>query len=253
MYNKQVNDMVFWKLNIKDYMISNKCVERFLYVVVFSGLFVLACSRTRELSTTAVITKADETAVEHPAGLPEMEQEIPPPDAGERDFYMIQLLATQSFDRARKEKNRLREYTGKTIYLVNEKNLWKVQIGDFISRDESEKERNIMRKLGWIDAWILQYRASTVPYEAEKESTHTPEVNPRTLLYTVQLIATANKTEVENMHRNLILLNITDAVVIKDGVFWKIQVGSYGEYNDAVNMLNRMREMGFNDSWITKR
>ena len=234
-------------------MICNKCVEKFLFLVVFSGVLVLACSRTRELSTTAVITKADETAIEHPEPLPEMEQEIPPPDAGERDFYKIQLLATQSFDRAREEKNRLREYTGKTIYLVNEKNLWKVQIGDFVSREETEKERSIMRKLGWIDAWILQYRASSVPYQSEKESTQTPEVKPKTSLYTVQLIATANKTEVENMHRNLILLNIPDAVVIKDGDLWKIQVGSFGEYSDAVKILNRMREMGFNDSWITKR
>jgi len=227
--------------------------KNIIYIVLLFCILATACSRTKEISSSSVITsQPEESAVEHQASLPvktESEKvDIPPPDIGEKDFFKIQVLATQTYDRAQEEKKRLREYTEKTIFLVLEKNLWKVQIGDFPAREEAEKECNLLQGLGWIDAWLIQFRSSIKP-EKTQDQTNLDLLT----FYTVQLIATTNKTEAENMLKNLTLLDITDAALVKERDFWKIQVGHFSDYSEAVKMLNQVKKMGFNDSWIRER
>jgi len=234
-------------------MNAYRFTKNIIYIVLLFCIFATACSRTKEISSSSVFTsQPEESAVEHQASLPvktELEKaDIPPPDIGEKDFFKIQVLATQTYDRAQEEKKRLREYTEKTIFLVLEKNLWKVQIGDFPAREEAEKERDLLQGLGWIDAWLIWYRSSIKPEKTQDQTT----LDTLTF-YTVQLIATTNKTEAENMLKNLTLLDITDAALVKERDFWKIQVGHFSDYSEAVKMLNQVKKMGFDDSWITQR
>ncbi|KPK90555.1 hypothetical protein AMJ80_08250 [bacterium SM23_31] len=224
-----------------------------MHGILLFCIFATACSRTKEVSSSSVIkSKPEEPAAEQqvlpPIKAQSEKADIPPPDIDEKDFFKIQVLAAQTFDRAQEEKKRLREYTEKTIFLVSENNLWKVQIGDFTSRVEAEKERDLLQKFGWIDAWLIQYRSSINPEKIQEQSILDPPT-----FFTVQLIATTNKTEAENMLNNLILLDIKNATLAKEGDFWKIQVGNFNDYSEAVKTLNQVKKMGFNDSWITKR
>lgn len=221
-----------------------RIAKNIIQIILLFCIFTTACSRTKEISSSSVITsQPEESAVEHQAPLPVKTPDIPPPGIDEKDFFKIQVLATQTYNRAQEEKKKLREYTEKTIFLVLERNLWKVQIGDFAAREEAEKERDLLNRLGWIDAWLIQYRSSMIPEKT---------LDPPTF-YTVQLIATTNETEAENMLKNLTLLDITNAALVKEGDFWKIQVGHFSDYSEAVKMLNQVKKMGFNDSWITQR
>ena len=164
-------------------------------------------------------------------------------------MFKVQILALERYENAVIEKIRLQEFTEKTIFLVNERNLWKLQIGDFSMRSEAEAEKNTLKSLGWTDAFLIRYRISVNPDvpQNEEDSANTA------IYYTVQLIATTNKTEAENMQINRNILNISDVTLIKEGDFWKIRVGSFEDINEATILRNRMREMGFDDSWITKR
>jgi len=108
----------------------------------------------------------------------------------------------------------------------------------------------LLRKLGWSDAWIIHFRkAVPVPYTIEKAALlHTAERAP---VYTVQVIATTNEKEAESLQKTLTLLNVADAVVIHADNFWKVHVGKYTAYDRAEDMLKKIREMGFYDSWVT--
>lgn len=176
-----------------------------------------------------------------------------PPESRENEYYKIQILAVTDYQSAEREKKRLRDYTDKTIYLIKEQKLWKVQIGDYNSRNSAESDSDYLKKLGWNDAWIVQFRENN-PVKTTKtaEEVKSAEINTKTI-YTVQVIATTNKNEAEKLQNNLKLLNIQNSSLSKTGEFWRIQVGEYEKYEDAGIMLKKIKEMGFNDSWITKK
>ncbi|MCP4726967.1 MAG: SPOR domain-containing protein [bacterium] len=49
------------------------------------------------------------------------------------------------------------------------------------------------------------------------------------------------------------MLDIDNTIMINEDNLWKLQVGDYSNYNTAAQMLRQIREMGFSDSWITRR
>ncbi len=162
---------------------------------VLACVILLSCSRSKELRSTEVDTGPPE--IKYEPENPASSGDFPPPEAGERDFYKIQVLATNSFERAQDEKIKLMSYTDKTIYITSEDVLWKVQIGDYISRKESEMERDQLRGLGWIDAWIMNYRASVIQTEIQSDEAEMPDESEESYYYTVQLVATRSKDKAE--------------------------------------------------------
>ena len=214
-----------------------------IFIISFS------CSRTRELKETGIVTNPDNSAAEQAIIASNELQPVPPPGENETEMYKVQIIALEKYENAVIEKERLQDFTDKTIFLVNERNLWKLQIGDYSTISEAESEQTILKSLGWVDAFLIRYRITVNPDVPQNE-----EYSANTsIYYTVQLIATTNKTEAENMQGNLNILNISNVNLIKEGDFWKIRVGSFENINDATTLRNRMREMGFDDSWITKR
>ena len=150
---------------------QNRLIKICLY---FSTCAIfISCSRTKGLQSTEVDTGPP--AIYKEPENPASSGNFPPPAMGERDFYKIQVLATNSFERAQEEKIKLMKYTDKTIYITNEDVLWKVQLGDYISRKESEMERDQLRGLGWIDAWIMNYRASVTQPEIQTDDAVVPD------------------------------------------------------------------------------
>lgn len=218
-------------------------------LLVISLIFSLSCSRTQQLQESGIVINPDNPTTEQPYTISDELQPIPPPGADETEMFKVQILALAKYENAVIEKKRLQEFTEKTIFLVNERNLWKLQIGDFSIRSEAEAEQNTLKSLGWTDAFLIRYRISVNPDVPQNEE----DSAYAAIYYTVQLIATTNKTEAENMQINLNILNIADVNLIKEGDFWKIRVGSFEDINEATILRNRMREMGFDDSWITKR
>ncbi|MFC1554792.1 SPOR domain-containing protein [candidate division KSB1 bacterium] len=218
----------------------------FIVISIISCILV-SCSQTKKLTSTI----ADDPAEENKQDILITEGNIDIPlEVGEKEFYKIQLMATQDFNKAQSLKRTIQDYTDKSIFLINEKDLWKVQVGDFQSREKALAERDVFRQLGWIDTWLIQYRISQpnteiIPVEMAAEKL--------TEYYTVQVIATKNKLTAENMLNSLKVLNVNDAVLIEDGEYWKIQVGRFKDNREAAAKLDQMKRMGFNDSWVTKR
>lgn len=222
----------------------------FLLTTAFLVIIGISCSRTRELSDSQLVTRTIDAPIDEQIIDPNILPEIPPPGEGLTEYFKVQLLALNQYDRALVEKERLQEFTDKTILLVNEGNLWKLQLGDFATREEASKEQENLRMLGWYDAFLVRFRA---PVEKTVQEIEPPPDESPAMYYTVQLIATTNRTEVENMQRNLRLLAISDVNLIKEGDFWKIRVGNFDNLPEAEKLLTRIREMGFDDAWITKR
>ncbi len=55
------------------------------------------------------------------------------------------------------------------------------------------------------------------------------------------------------MFQNLLILDVSDAQLLNENNFWKIQIGQFQSYEDATKTLVTYREIGFADSWIAKK
>ena len=118
-----------------------------LCVVIVIRISLYSCSRFKEIRTFPVYTESAQTENTAQAS-PNEAFELPPPTAGERDIFKIQILATTNYEWAEIEKKNLQKLTDKTIYVLNEESLWKVQVGDFLSREDSEIELSRLKNNG---------------------------------------------------------------------------------------------------------
>jgi len=228
-----------------------------------SFMFILTnCSTSRQGATTLVPDKAD-PEIFYPKDslsqqIPSEAEILPPPAPDEREYFKIQVLAAQNFAGAEAEKERLKQYTMRNIYLVKEMSLWKVQVGEFQSRSEAETELSMLRSIGWSDAWIIHYRKTTSGTGQMLQGAETPvpvQEIPETvekMVYSVQVIATTSKKEAETLFNNIKLMDLPDISMANEDNFWKIRVGKLPDHQQAQVLLKRIKEMGFYDSWITR-
>jgi len=72
--------------------------------------------------------------------------------------YRVQVLATQSLEKAGKLKEFLSRKYGSEVYIKFEAPNYKVRIGNFISKSEAEELRTYFNSTGYPQAWIIRSR-----------------------------------------------------------------------------------------------
>jgi len=74
----------------------------------------------------------------------------------ELDGFRVQVFATRYSQSADSLKTILESQTDKNIYIVFDAPVYKVRIGNFVSRNEAEKFQNDVKKKGYKSAWIVR-------------------------------------------------------------------------------------------------
>lgn len=88
----------------------------------------------------------------------EEQQEEPSVNMVEVPGYRIQLLATDAeFEARAVEEKALIEFD-ENVYLIFDSPIYKVRVGDCVSRLEANELRRKAVKLGYRDAWVVQSR-----------------------------------------------------------------------------------------------
>lgn len=72
--------------------------------------------------------------------------------------FRVQVLATQSLQKADRLKGILSEKYGSEIYINFEAPNYKVRVGNFILKADAEKLRSILVTSGYSQAWIIRSR-----------------------------------------------------------------------------------------------
>ena len=77
----------------------------------------------------------------------------PPSDAS--GIFAVQVAASQYQEEGRQIMNNLLSLGFNKVYLSNEDDLWKVRVGTFPSRGESDEIKEQLRNIGFIDAYVV--------------------------------------------------------------------------------------------------
>ena len=74
------------------------------------------------------------------------------------DGFRVQVLASNSMTKADSLSNILNSTLEDSVYVVYETPNYKVRIGDYVVREDADKMRKNLHKMGYRSAWVIRTR-----------------------------------------------------------------------------------------------
>ncbi|RKY86958.1 hypothetical protein DRQ09_05255 [candidate division KSB1 bacterium] len=209
---------------------------------IFIFLFLLCCSSTEKTTTrtTSFVppsqkkTKSSEVKIKTSNKNKSKKTE---------SNYRIQIFASSSFEIASKEKEKAEGLDVGNVYIENIDGLWKVRVGDFFNREEAQKVRNFLSGLGWKGAWVVDLK--------NEGRSKQPKIIKK--IYQIQILASNDKSEAEELQKNLKILGFKESYLVVENGIWKVRIGRFTNKTEAERELKKIRELGFEDSWIYEK
>jgi cell division septation protein DedD len=133
-------------------------------LVLMTVMLLCGCGKSRKKPVTAEEPPGRELPSQAPEnrvqpGLPEA---MPLPgeagseeEPGTRYGYRVQVAAYTQTDPAERRAAELRSLFGEPVYIVHEGLLYKIQVGDFVSRDRAQAIRRKAIDLGLDGAFVV--------------------------------------------------------------------------------------------------
>lgn len=184
----------------------------------------------------------------------------PPPPPAPRmkkaEGYRIQLFAGLDSLQALIIKKSLSGQTQDSLYMLVEKGLHKIQLGDYLYRPQADSARRVLRTDGFPGAWVVK-RMINIPNTIDSKRSKDglkdsvavagPEIESP---YKIQLMALSDEAEV--LTRIAQIKNQIEESVFYQKVnsLFKIYVGPYKTRGKADKTLQKVRNAGFPDAWV---
>lgn len=172
----------------------------------------------------------------------------------EEEGYRIQVFAGVREENARSAAASLEALALDSVYVIEQNDLFKVQLGNFQERLEAEKMLDQLRYKGIGNAWIVQttiHVPKKLPPAFVSEDGSDSFI-PSPIIYTIQLFVTSDLTKAQNILESVKNKLDQDGWVIRAGGFWKVVVGSFDDETTAREALSVIRSSGYPDAWITQ-
>ncbi|MBN2857796.1 MAG: SPOR domain-containing protein [Candidatus Delongbacteria bacterium] len=157
--------------------------------------------------------------------------------------YRVQIFAARDKNNAEKVKNLAMNDTKERVYVVlADDNLYKVQVGDYLSRIDAEKMRDKLRALpNYQDAFIQN---TYVFYDTQTSDGS----------YYIQVGAFSTSLSAEEFIKtSLNTRGYENTSVQFDNNLYKVLVGGYGSNEEAATVKSKLQENGFEGTWIIKK
>jgi len=130
-------------------------------------------------------------------------------------------------------------------HIVYEGNLYKIRIGDFTDKNEANKVREQLVKLGYTDCWVTPDMVE-VPIVAEEGGLPDPTK------WHVQVAATRLEESAKSVKERIISAGIKGKVyIVKEGELFKIHVGDLKTREEAEKLRSEIiSKTPYSDAWI---
>ncbi len=165
----------------------------------------------------------------------------------------VQLFAGIDFINAEKVAAEVRALDLDSVYVIEEKGIYKVQLGNYTEQLEAEKMLDKLRFVGISNAWITQSTIHT-PKKASESTTITHDLKGSDTLkvvYAIQVFVTYSSDKAKRLAQK-ISQKFDNTRILKQGQYWKILIGRYYSEEIARNKLSYIKNSGYPDAWLTQ-
>lgn len=157
--------------------------------------------------------------------------------------YRVQVFAAKEKSNAEKIKSMASKDISERIYIVlADDNLYKVQVGDYLSKIDAEKMRDKIKLLpNYSDAFV---QSSYVFYD---KSVSTGE-------YYIQVGAFSTLESADDfIAKKLKDLGYSNAAAFNENNLFKVLIGGYKTNQEALDIKDKLKNDGFEGSWIIQK
>jgi hypothetical protein len=183
-----------------------------------------------------------------------------PPRFKEIEGFRVQVFAGLDSLNAILSARQCRNTTNDSIYLFKEKQLYKIQIGDYPYRYQADSSKMSWRKNGFPGAWVVkrpvlipiadeEIKTPTAPVISTASSNHENQERPAGK-YKIQVMATATMERAQLLVNDLVTRNKFPAFTEKSGTIYKVMVGPFSSEAQARQVLESLRKSGYPDAWL---
>jgi hypothetical protein len=185
----------------------------------------------------------------------------PKPTFKEIEGFRVQIFAGIDTLNALSARSQAARLVPDSVYLLNEKGLLKIQVGDYPYRFQADKIRDHFRREGFPGAWVI-LRTILLPLEADttriddgvksdiamadQTATHPIEQGK----FKIQIIAIAAENRAKEIVENVKQTMNYPAFYEKSGNLYKVFVGYFKEERTAREALTKARTSGYPDAWL---
>jgi SPOR domain len=171
----------------------------------------------------------------------------PTPNVKQVDGYRVQTFAGVDSLNALVMVNNLKAVLNDSVYFFKEKGLFKIQLGDYLYRNDADLKVLDLRKDGFSGAWVVQ-RLINVPMETD--STSEVEKNDIAYPYKIQILVTADEEKAKSLTNQLKMQFNMESIYTRTESVFKIFLGKFSTREAAEKTLNTVRENGYKDAWL---
>lgn len=166
--------------------------------------------------------------------------------------FRIQVFAGSGAAAARALAAQIQDLQLDSVYLAKEKNLFKVQLGNYRDRRKAEIMLDRLRYKGFSNAWIVDAIIHEPKPPAEQKVTQGTVTEMPRFIYAIQLFVTRDSEKSQIIKKNLIGKLPQEIWILRQDAFWKILAGKFKEKQKAQKALVAIKTAGFPDAWITQ-
>lgn len=154
--------------------------------------------------------------------------------------FRIQVFAGSPLN-AQKNFVRLDSVRPGEVYMIKdaETDLWKVWVGNYMTRDEADKAKQEMISGGFPDAWIHEMKP---PYDA-------PVTGP---LFWVQVASLSGDAAASRMKEQLASAQREPVEIRQKDGTWKVWVGGYPDRAAAEDLKKMLEGLGYTKTFIVQ-
>ncbi len=194
-----------------------------------------------------------------------LKKEIYPPPVQKSKFkeiegFRIQIFAGLDSLNALSSRSQAADLVSDSVYLLADKGLLKVQVGDYPYRYQADTMRDKFRKNGFPGAWVI-LRTILIPADTSDTDETLPAVETKPLnepveeatgtgTFKIQIIATGSESRAGEIINEITGQLSLSAFSEKSGTLYKVFVGPFREEQEAREALKRIRQSGYTDAWL---
>lgn len=250
---------------------------KYIFLSLAAGILLISCQPV-VVQKTGTAAKADsvfyyqqadindpflDTIFQQPDQKITLKQQIippPPPPPPVPKFksiegYRVQIFAGTDSLNALSSKHKALAVKADTAYLIAEKGLYKIQIGDFPYYPEADQRKQLLRQNGFPGAWIVK-RDILIPVNpdsltAAAETTAENSIQPAGK-FKIQILATGSLENAQSLVESLKRDLNYNAFFEPSGNLFKVYIGYFKLEETARQKLSELKDKGFDDAWLVQ-
>jgi len=171
----------------------------------------------------------------------------PPPKVKQVEGYRVQAFAGVDSINALVMASNLRKTLKDSVYFFKEKGLYKIQLGDYLYRNDADLKVLDLRKDGIAGAWVVQ-RPVYVALQADSlvDSPQSDIEYP----FKIQILVTSDAEKAESLVDQLKTQFNMESTYSRTENLYKIFLGKFSTRESAEKTLDLVRKNGFQDAWL---